>query len=125
MIAASVVSATAGALLAFSLSGTMLQQRDLTPEESAVFSQDNLVEGGLHLRLPRLTRPVRILFMGTSVLSSDVNNPPPQTQGLSYKAQVNRVSGLTDVMLMLRFDPEQNRLSVLSIPRDTRTLVPH
>jgi len=125
MLSASIVSATAGALLAFSLSGTPLLQRDLTAEESAVFSQDSLVDSGLRLRLPRLTRPVNILVMGTSVLSSDVDSPPEEVQGLGYHAQVNRLSGLTDVMLLVRFDPLQESLKVLSIPRDTRTFVPN
>jgi polyisoprenyl-teichoic acid--peptidoglycan teichoic acid transferase len=125
MLSASIVSATAGALLAFSLSGTPLLQRDLTAEESSVFSQDSLVDSGLRLRLPRLTRPVNVLVMGTSVLSSDVNDPPTEAQGLGYHAQVNVLSGLTDVMLLVRFDPLHNDLKVLSIPRDTRTFVPN
>ncbi|MFZ9736960.1 MAG: LCP family protein [Prochlorotrichaceae cyanobacterium] len=125
MVSASIVSATAGALLAFSLSGTPLLQRSLTAEESAVFSQESLVESGLRLRLPRLTRPVNVLLMGTSVLSSDVDSPPAEAQGLGYHAQVNALNGLTDVMLLLRFDPLQENLKVLSIPRDTRTFVPN
>ena len=125
MLSASIVSATAGALLAFSLSGTPLLQRDLSPEESAVFSQDNLVDSGLRLRLPRLTRPVNVLLMGTSVLSSDVNEIPVEAQGLGYHAQVNVLTGLTDVMLLVRFDPIHQDLKVLSIPRDTRTFVPN
>ncbi|MGA0199223.1 MAG: LCP family protein, partial [Prochlorotrichaceae cyanobacterium] len=125
MVSASIVSATAGALLAFSLSGTPLLQRNLTAEESAVFSQESLVDSGLRLRLPRLTRPVNVLLMGTSVLSSDVDSPPAEAQGLGYHAQVNALNGLTDVMLLLRFDPLQEDLKVLSIPRDTRTFVPN
>jgi polyisoprenyl-teichoic acid--peptidoglycan teichoic acid transferase len=128
MLSASIVSATAGALLAFSLSGTPLLQRDLTPEESAVFSQDSLVDSGLRLRLPRLTRltrPVNVLLMGTSVLSSDVQEIPTDAQGLGYHAQVNVLTGLTDVILLVRFDPLHKDLKVLSIPRDTRTLVPN
>lgn len=124
LIAASLISATAGALLAFSLSGTPLLQRNLTPEESSVFSQDDLVSGGFRIRLPRLTRSVNILVMGTSVLSSDVNNPPPETQNLGYHAQVDALNGLTDTILFVHFNPLKEELVVLSVPRDTRTFVP-
>ena len=124
LIAASLISATAGALLAFSLSGTPLLQQELTPEESSVFAQDDLVNGGFRIRLPRLTRPVNILVLGTSVLSSDVNEPPPETHNLGYHAQVDALNGLTDTILLLRFDPLKEDLVVLSIPRDTRTFVP-
>ena len=49
LIAASLVSATAGALLAFSVSGTPLLQRSLSPEEASVFSQDDLVDSCAYL----------------------------------------------------------------------------
>ncbi|MEM8604258.1 MAG: LCP family protein [Cyanobacteria bacterium P01_H01_bin.121] len=122
--AASLLSATAGALLAVSLSSTPLLQRQLTAAESAVFSQGgSIVDEGLNLQLPRLTRPVNILVLGTKILSSDLNDPPPEVQNLGYHALVNSFEGLTDTMLLLRFDPDQQQVTVLSIPRDTRAYV--
>jgi LCP family protein required for cell wall assembly len=113
------LSAAGGALLALSLSSTPLLQQHLTPEEAALFNKGgNLTRAGL--RLPELTRPVTILVMGMSVLSTDVRNPPPETHNLGYEAQVNSFDGLSDVMLLLRFDPETGKMIALSIPRDTQ-----
>ncbi|HEY9632815.1 MAG TPA: LCP family protein [Coleofasciculaceae cyanobacterium] len=113
------LSATAGAMLALSLSTTPLLQRHLTPEESAVFSKGGSITSS-NLRLPGLTRPVNVLVMGMSVLTADVRNAPLNSQNLGYEAQVNSFDGLSDVMLLLRFDPETEKMTVLSIPRDTR-----
>lgn len=115
------LSATAGALLAVSLSSTPLLQSQLSPEEAAVFEGDRISRTSL--RLPELTRPVNILVMGIKVISSDLDNPPPEAQNLGYHALVNSFEGLSDTMLLLRFDPEAERVVALSIPRDTRTYV--
>ena len=122
MTGVAMLSATAGALLAVSLSSTPLMQSDMSPEEKAIFGQgDRLTRTGL--RLAELTRPVNILVLGVKVLTSDVSNPSPETENLGYHALVNSFDGLSDSMLLLRFDPETKKLNVLSIPRDTRTLV--
>jgi LCP family protein required for cell wall assembly len=113
------LSATAGALLAVSFSSTPLLQRRLSPEEAAIFDRGGSITRS-NLRLPELTRPVNVLIMGMSVLTSDVRNPPPETQNLRYQAQVNSFDGLADVMLLVRFDPETEKMIVLSIPRDTQ-----
>ncbi|MBE9034797.1 LCP family glycopolymer transferase [aff. Roholtiella sp. LEGE 12411] len=113
------VSATAGALLAVSLTSTPLQQAQLSPQEEAVFDSDRISGGGL--RFSELTRPVNLLVMGMSVLPPDVQSPPTETQNLGYLPQVNSFDGLADVMLLLKFDPETKKVVMLSIPRDTRT----
>ncbi|MBN3874762.1 LCP family protein [Nostoc sp. JL33] len=113
------VSATAGALLAVSLTSTPLQQAQLSPKDEAVFDGDR-ISGGV-LRFSELTRPVNLLIMGMSVLPPDIQNPPPETKNLRYQPQVNSFDGLSDVMLLLKFDPETKKIIMLSIPRDTRT----
>ncbi|MDQ2097649.1 MAG: LCP family protein [Tychonema bourrellyi B0820] len=113
------LSATAGALLAVSLSTTPLQQQKLTPEEAAVFSQGDMAK--LSMKMPELTRPVNILVLGLKVLSSDINGQPDKDKG--YEVWENSFKGLTDTMLLVRFDPQNKKLSVLSIPRDTRAYV--
>ncbi|MFN6518923.1 MAG: LCP family protein [Nostoc sp. CreGUA01] len=115
------VSATAGALLAVSLTSTPLQQAQLSPQDEAVFDSDR-ISGGV-LRFSELTRPVNLLVMGMSVLPPDVQNPPQETQNLGYLPQVNSFDGLSDVMLLIKFDPETKKIVMLSIPRDTRTEV--
>ncbi|MCT7957479.1 LCP family protein [Laspinema sp. D3] len=113
------LSATAGALLAVSLSSTPLMQSRLSAEDAAIFSNSDLAR--TNLKLPELTRSVNILIIGTSVLTSDLKDE--KVPELGYHAPVNSLDGLSDVMLLVRFDPEANKLTVLSIPRDTRTLV--
>lgn len=113
------VSATAGALLAVSLTSTPLQQAQLSPQEEAVFDGDRISGSGF--KFSQLTRPVNILLMGMSVLPPDVDNPPAETKNLGYQAQVNSFDGLSDVMLLIKFDPETKKIIMLSVPRDTRT----
>ncbi|GAX42555.1 cell envelope-related transcriptional attenuator [Tolypothrix sp. NIES-4075] len=113
------VSATAGALLAVSLTSTPLMQASLSPQEAAVFDSDRI--SGQGLRFSQLTRPVNILVMGMSVLPPDIQNAPAETKNLRYLPQVNSFDGLADVMLLIKFDPEKKKLVMLSVPRDTRT----
>lgn len=117
-------SATAGALLAVSLASTPLMQRKLSPAEAAVFSKGERISTNNSLQLPELTRPVNIMILGTKVLTSDVQNPPAHLKNLRYHALVNSFDGLTDTMLLVRFNPQDKKLVVLSVPRDTRTEVP-
>ncbi|MGL5060879.1 MAG: LCP family protein [Microcoleus sp.] len=113
------LSATAGALLAVSLSTTPLQQQKLSPEEAAVFSKNDMAK--LNMKMPELTRPVNILVLGTKVLTTDLEGS--YNKQLGYDVWENSFKGLTDTMLLVRFDPQNKKLSVLSIPRDTRTYV--
>jgi len=99
-----------------------LLQSKLHPNDAKVFDQGN-ISTGVNFRLPALTRPVNIMILGMKVLSSDVNNPPAEAANLGYHALVNSFDGLSDTMLMLRFDPATFKLVLLSIPRDTRTWV--
>lgn len=116
-------SAIGGAFLAVSLSSTPLLQGSLTEEESAFFNQDEPIAEGNSLQVPRLTRPVNILVLGMKVLTTDVETLPPGAEDLGYHALVNSFEGLSDTMLLLRFNPHTDQLIVLSLPRDTRTLV--
>ncbi|QQE63590.1 hypothetical protein GFS31_02570 [Leptolyngbya sp. BL0902] len=117
------VSAMAGALLAVSLSSTPLLHQQLTADDANVFNNDDPISSGGNLRLPRLTRPVNILVLGIKVLTSDVDEVPPELRNLGYHALVNSFEGLSDSMLLLRFNPQTGQLVVLSLPRDTRTYV--
>ncbi len=119
MSSVAMLSATAGAWLAVSLSSTPLMSSKLSPEEASVFAQDDLTK--TNLNLPELTRPVNVLVMGTKVLTSDLDRKPKKDT--EYHALVNSLDGLADVMLLVRFDPNENRLVMLNIPRDTRAFV--
>ncbi|MBD2106630.1 MULTISPECIES: LCP family protein [unclassified Nodosilinea] len=117
------ISGVAGAMLAVSLSAAPLMQQDLSAEESGVFSQDAAIASSGNLRLPRLTRPVNILVLGVKVLTTDVESVPPELEDVGYHALVNSFDGLSDSMLLLRFNPQTEQMVVLSLPRDTRTYV--
>lgn len=118
----SMTSAAAGALLAITFSDSpMLKQAKLSLEEEQVFSQEETVELS-SLSIPELSRPVNILVLGIKVLTSDLKTQEVP-EDLGYHALVNSFEGLSDTMLLLRFDPLQEKLTVLSIPRDTRTYI--
>ena len=118
----SMTSAAAGALLAITFSeSSLLQQAQLSLEEEQVFSQEETVELS-SLSIPELSRPVNILVLGIKVLTSDLKNHE-LPKDLGYHALVNSFEGLSDTMLLVRFDPVQEKLTVLSIPRDTRTYI--
>ncbi|HEY9663462.1 MAG TPA: LCP family protein, partial [Allocoleopsis sp.] len=117
------VSASAGALLAVAIAGTPLMQTSLNKADKAVFNQDEPISTGLNFRLPRLTRPVNILVLGTKVLTTDIANPPEELKNVGYNALVNSLEGLTDTMLLIRFSPQSHQVVVLSLPRDTRTYI--
>ena len=117
------LSATAGALLAVSLSSTPLMQRKLSNTEASIFNKNGMASQN-SLTMPGLTRPVNILLLGTKVLTTDTNNVPDNLKDAKYQALVNSFEGLTDTMLLIRFNPETKKMSVLSIPRDTRTAIP-
>jgi LCP family protein required for cell wall assembly len=119
--AIAIVSAAAGGLLALSLAQTPLRQAKLSLKEQAAFNQDKAISYS-SLQLPKLSRPVNILILGIKVLTSDVNEKPQEDLG--YHALVNSFDGLADTMVLLRFDPDQDKLTLLSIPRDTRTEIP-
>ena len=116
-------SAAAGALLAVGLASTPLLQSQLSPEDAEIFGQGERISTGRNFNLPKLTRPVNILVLGIKVLTSDLDDPVYSSEDLGYHALVNSFEGLSDTMLLMRFDPEDQQLTVLSLPRDTRALV--
>lgn len=120
--AVATIAASAGALLAVSIASTPLLQSRLSADEAKVFGQDD-ISTDTNFRLPQLTRPVTILLLGVKVLASDLNRPSDEVVDLGYDALVNSLDGLSDTMVLLRFEPATGRVVVLSIPRDTRTQV--
>jgi LCP family protein required for cell wall assembly len=112
------LSATAGALLAMSLSSASLLQSRLSPEDSGTFDQSEIANGGMSL--PRLTRPVNVLVIGSKVLRSELGG---ELEESGYDPMVNSLDGLSDSMLLVRFEPDSGKVKVLSIPRDTAAFV--
>lgn len=111
-------SATAGAILALYFYDTPFKKAQLTPKEEAVFNKnEDLIS--TTLAIPRLDKPLNILVLGTKVLTSDLDNQPKNKQG--YFSVVDSFEGYTDTMLLVRVDPIKKKLTILSIPRDTKT----
>jgi polyisoprenyl-teichoic acid--peptidoglycan teichoic acid transferase len=108
--------------IAWALIGTTtpLQQRQLTAAEASVFGSGDRLIGGTNSFSP-LSRPVNILVLGTKVLTSDLDQPPPTPQ--TYLQLVDSFEGLADTILLLHFNPTSQRLVILSIPRDTLTWI--
>ncbi len=109
------LSASIGAVWGLMSQSTPLMQQSLTASDWRVFQRGDRAAATLH-------RPLNLLIIGSKVLTSDLDEPPdPQ---LTYHALVNSVEGLSDALLLVRFDPLNQRLVVLSIPRDTLTFIP-
>ena len=70
--------------------------------------------------VPTLTRPVNILVLGTIVLNTDLPNAQPKARGEHFAEIEDNLNGLSDAMLLIRFDPATQKVAVLSIPRDSR-----
>ncbi|CAN1208926.1 LCP family protein [Tumidithrix helvetica PCC 7403] len=120
LIAIGLISGSLGASLALVMSSRPLQQSKLSPEQEAQNSSMTSATAGL----PALTRPVNILVLGTILLTSDLPEAAQKTK-TKYLEQVDgNLNGMSDAMLMMRFDPTTKKLTVLSIPRDSRVHIP-
>lgn len=109
-----------GAGLAFVLSSRPFQQRQLSTNEAAVFNRNSDSMTSAIAGVPTLTRPVNILVLGTIMLTSDLPDAQSKPKG-KYLAEVdNNFNGMSDAMLLIRFDPATKKVAVLSIPRDSR-----
>ena len=109
-----------GAGLAFVLSSRPFQQRQLSTNEAAVFNRNSDSMTSAIAGVPTLTRPVNILVLGTIILTSDLPDAQSKPKG-KYLAEVdNNLNGMSDAMLLIRFDPATKKVAVLSIPRDSR-----
>lgn len=78
----------------------------ILPGQSAELSQADLFPY-------HLSRPVNILVMGIDRVEPTKEEP-----------MVDEFGGRSDTMLLVRFDPRENSLKLLSIPRDTRVFMP-
>lgn len=121
LLAVAGVSATTGALLALTLADPSFSQRALSRDEQDAFGDPDESISSSGLQMPQLTRPVNILILGIKVVTSDVDDNLTREYG--YHALVNSFEGLSDTMMLARFDPKLGKMTMLSIPRDTRTYV--
>jgi polyisoprenyl-teichoic acid--peptidoglycan teichoic acid transferase len=115
-------SAAAGAFLAVSLTSAPLQQRILSAADAAFFNQNGKEAFSRSLlQVPEVSKPVNILLLGIKTNISDVkSNTGGEKKKTGYDAEVDSLDGLSDTMMLLRFDPQSQRTIVFGIPRDTK-----
>jgi polyisoprenyl-teichoic acid--peptidoglycan teichoic acid transferase len=117
------LSAAGGALLAFSLSSTPFLHRQLTAAEASVFRQDNAFSRST-LQVPEVAKPINILLLGIKTNLSDIRTGDgTERKQAGYDAVSDSLQGLSDTMMLLRFDPVSKRVIVFGIPRDTKVEV--
>ncbi len=115
-------SAAAGAFLAVSLNSSPLQQKILSAADEAFFRPNGKEAFSRSLlQVPEVSKPVNILLLGIKTTVSDVKNSSGnERKKLGYEAEVDSLDGLSDTIMLLRFDPQTQRTIVLGIPRDTK-----
>jgi polyisoprenyl-teichoic acid--peptidoglycan teichoic acid transferase len=115
-------SAAAGAFLAVSLTSAPLQQRALSAADDAFFKQNGKEAFSRSLlQVPEVSKPVNILLLGIKTNISDVkSNSGGERKKTGYDAEVDSLDGLSDTIMLLRFDPQTKRTIFLGIPRDTK-----
>jgi polyisoprenyl-teichoic acid--peptidoglycan teichoic acid transferase len=116
------LSAAAGAFLAVSLTSSPLQQRTLSAADNAFFKQNGKEAFSRSLlQVPEVSKPVNILLLGIKTNLSDVKtNTGGERKKTGYDAEVDSLDGLSDTIMLLRFDPQTRRTIILGIPRDTK-----
>jgi polyisoprenyl-teichoic acid--peptidoglycan teichoic acid transferase len=113
-------SAAGGAMVAASLSSTPLQQRLLSAAEASVFRKNNSFARGT-LQVPEVTKPVNILLLGIKTNLSDIRNGEGnERKKTGYDAESDSLQGLSDTMMLIRFDPASKKMVMLGIQRDTK-----
>ena len=116
------VSAAAVAFVAVSFTSAPLQQRVLSAADAAFFNQNGKDAFSRSvLQVPEVSKPVNSLLLGIKTNLSDVKTSDGNgRRKTGYDAEVDSLDGLSDTMMLLRFDPQTKRTIVLGIPRDTK-----
>lgn len=118
-----ILSAVGGAMIAVSFSQKPFLQRPLSALEAAVFRQGNSFSRST-LQVPEVTKPVNLLLLGIKTNLSDIRNGDnSERKKAGYDAESDTLQGLSDTMMLIRFDPVSKRIVVLGIPRDTKVEV--
>jgi polyisoprenyl-teichoic acid--peptidoglycan teichoic acid transferase len=73
------------------------------------------------LQVPEVSKPVNILLLGIKTNLSDVKSSDgSDRKKTGYDAEVDSLDGLSDTIMLIRFDPQTKKTIVLGIPRDTK-----
>lgn len=114
-------SAATVALLAILPTWAPLKQRTLSAADAAFFNQNKDAFSRSLLQVPEVSKPVNILLLGIKTNLSDVKTASGNEQKKTgYNAEVDSLDGLSDTIMLLRFDPQTKQTVFLGIPRDTK-----
>ena len=117
------LSAIGGASLGSFLSATPFLHRQLTAAEASIFRQNNSFSRST-LQVPEVTQPVNILLLGIKTNLSDIRTDDRTAlKQAGYNAESDSLDGLSDTMMLIRFDPVTKKVIVFGIPRDTKVEV--
>ena len=123
LIGLGIMSLIGGATIANLLSNTPLLKQELSSTDAAVFRQNESFSRNI-LQVPIISKPINILLLGIKTNLSDVKNSDgKERKKTGYDAEINSLDGLSDTMMLLRFDPTTNKVVVFGIPRDTKVEV--
>ncbi len=118
-----IISLIGGAIIANLLPNTPLLKQELSATDAAAFRQDESFSRNI-LQVPIISKPVNILLLGIKTNLSDIKNSDGKARKKTgYDAEINTLDGLSDTMMLLRFDPSTNKVIVFGIPRDTKVEV--
>lgn len=118
-----IISLLGGAFIASYLQSTPFLKQQLSPTDAAVFRQDGAFSRNL-LQVPVINKPVNILLLGIKTNLSDVKNSDGvERKKTGYDAEIDTLEGLSDTMMLIRFDPNTKKIVVFGIPRDTKVEV--
>jgi polyisoprenyl-teichoic acid--peptidoglycan teichoic acid transferase len=81
----------------------------LSPEQQQINAQ---------FEKAHLDNALNILLLGTDIVASTKGN------ARNWHPPTNSFNGRSDTMLLIHFDPSASQVNVISIPRDTRTMIP-
>ncbi|MGB5592919.1 MAG: LCP family protein [Crocosphaera sp.] len=84
---------------------TTASEEEATPQTNSSVTDNTLLQY-------RLSRPVNLLVLG---IDRVLDTPPGSLEGFG---------GRSDTILLLRFDPADNSVKMLSVPRDSRVNIP-
>jgi len=122
LVVLAIASGGLGAGLAFVMTSRPFQQKALSAEELAVFGNSDMAAPTLGL--PALTRSVNVLVLGTIVLNTDLPGAPEPPKGEPMVQVNSSLNGQSDAMILVRFDPISQKVTALSIPRDSQVNIP-
>ncbi|UFP96425.1 LCP family protein [Gloeobacter morelensis] len=85
---------------------------------SKPFENDRYREANAQFARANLGQNLNILLLGTDIVASS------KATATGFRPPTDSFEGRSDTIMLAHFNPEQKKVNVLSVPRDTRTDIP-